>query len=72
VKSLQNRHELYNETVFEINKLEREGKVFVIRPSLTLPAGRIERNREKLKATHERGYLDIQNRYEELIRYMEA
>lgn len=72
VKSLENRHERYNETVLEINKLEEDGKIFVIRPLSPLPAGRIERNRGKLKATYERGYLDIQDRYDELMRYMRA
>lgn len=72
IETLKNRHERYNETTLEINRLEEDGKIFVIRPKLPLPADRIERDREKLKAAYEQGYFDIQNRYEELMRYLEA
>ncbi|MDR2081967.1 MAG: patatin family protein [Campylobacteraceae bacterium] len=72
VKTLKNRHERYNKTVLEINALEEKGEIFVIRPSSPLKAKRIERDRKKLKATYEQGYLDIQNRYEELVRFLKA
>ncbi|MDR1007959.1 MAG: patatin family protein [Campylobacteraceae bacterium] len=71
VKALKNRHELYNETVLEINRLEKDEKIFAIRPSSSLPAGRIERDKKKLKATYGQGYLDIQSMYEKLAHYLE-
>jgi predicted patatin/cPLA2 family phospholipase len=72
IKTLKNRHENYNKTLLEINKLEDEGEIFVIRPQKLLPAARIEKDRKKLKATHEQGFLDAQNRYEELERYLNS
>jgi predicted patatin/cPLA2 family phospholipase len=70
VKTLKNRHENYNKTVLEINELEEKGEIFVIRPSVPLPAARVERDRKKLKATYEQGFLDAQERYEDLMRYL--
>jgi predicted patatin/cPLA2 family phospholipase len=72
VETLKNRHINYNKTVEEIDALEAKGEIFIIRPSSPLPARRIERNREKLKSTYEQGYMDIQNTYKELMRYLEA
>ncbi|MDR2789888.1 MAG: patatin family protein [Campylobacteraceae bacterium] len=72
VKTLKSRHERYNETVLEINALEEKGEIFIIRPSSPLKAKRVERDREKLKAAYKQGYSDIQDRFEELTRYLEG
>lgn len=55
VKSIYYRPYYYNKRVEAIERLEREGKVFVIRPTLPSP-GRTEVNREKLKAFYNHGY----------------
>lgn len=56
IKSLNNRYEVYNNTLDKIELLEKEGKVFVIRPETKLPISRTEKDKEKLKSAFEIGY----------------
>ena len=55
VKSIYYRPYYYNKRLEAIERLEKEGKIFVIRPTLPCP-GRTEVNREKLKAFYNHGY----------------
>lgn len=55
VRSMANRHIVYNNTLKYIEKQEREGKLFVIRPESALNIRRIEKNPEKLKKIYEIG-----------------
>jgi predicted patatin/cPLA2 family phospholipase len=57
---LVSRHKLYNETLAYINAEEEKGKVLVIRPSIALPVGRVEKNRTKLQDLYELGLQDAQ------------
>ncbi len=41
---LENRHIVYNETLDKIDKLEREGQIFVIRPSKPIACAMIEKD----------------------------
>ncbi|MBR0112769.1 MAG: patatin family protein [Clostridia bacterium] len=52
---IMDRHNEYNSTVRELEKLESEGRVFIIRPPAPLGIGRTERNLEKIKRTYEKG-----------------
>ena len=56
VKALEDRHERYNATLEMIEEERRAGRAFVIRPQKTPQIGRVEKNREKLKALYEEGY----------------
>jgi len=58
VKTMLRRHEVYNETLDYLAEREREGSVFVIRPSVPLEVGRMERNPAKLQALYDQGYED--------------
>ena len=60
-KAMETRHDTYNQSVAEIEKLEQEGKVFVIRPSVELTIGRMEGNPEKLQEVYDIGVKDAQN-----------
>lgn len=55
IEAMENRHEMYNETIKYICEKEKKGEVFVIRPEERLPVGRVERDPEKLKITYELG-----------------
>ena len=55
VKAMEERHIKYNETLEYIAAEEQKGNVLVIRPDEALPVGRIERNRDNLKAAYEIG-----------------
>ena len=68
-EALKTRHMRYNETVQKIEELEREGKIFVIRPSQELTIGRTERNPIKLQETYETGRRDALCRMKDLIEW---
>jgi predicted patatin/cPLA2 family phospholipase len=58
VKSLLNRHHLYNEQLDLVDKLERSGKALVIRPPADLKLSRLTRRRDKLLRAIEQGKRD--------------
>lgn len=58
VEALSHRHERYNETVEQIEQLEKAGEIFVLRPDKPLEIGRLERSPEKLQQVYEIGRRD--------------
>lgn len=70
VKSLENRSVNYNKTVEKIINLEKENKIFVIRPSRKVGIKRIEHNRRKILEQYNLGIEDFKNRREELLNYL--
>lgn len=69
-QALKTRHLRYNETLERINQLEREGRIFVIRPKEPLRVGQIRRNQSKLMLTYDQGYLDAQDVLPALQKYL--
>ena len=59
----------YNKQMALVNKLEAEGKIFVIRPTAP-PVGRLEKDYDKLMDFYMHGYNMMQERYEELMNYL--
>lgn len=55
---LKTRYQNYNEAVEKIIALEAEGKIFVIRPSRTIPIRRLEQDPEKLQEMYNLGMAD--------------
>ncbi|MBQ3183882.1 MAG: patatin family protein [Clostridia bacterium] len=55
LKVLKNRHIAYNNTLDRISELEKEGKVLVIAPEVTLAIGRTEKDKEKLTVGYKLG-----------------
>ncbi|MBU2548180.1 MAG: patatin family protein [Proteobacteria bacterium] len=64
------RHIQYNETMDRIDLLEASGEVFVVRPSEPLPAGRTERNKDRLYLAYDQGYTDMKTRFAALLEYL--
>lgn len=58
MKTLIHRHENYNRSIAELKKLEKEGRVSIIRPSEPIEINRMEKNPEKLQAVYELGRRD--------------
>jgi len=56
IQALQNRHMVYNQQIEELQKLQQQGKAFIIQPKDKLPISRIEKDKEKLKETYQYGY----------------
>ncbi len=69
-EALATRYIRYNETLDFIDTLERQDKIFIIRPRSVLPARRIERDRNRLYAAYDQGYQDASESYEKLCRYL--
>lgn len=70
LQAMENRYQLYNETMDYIEELERQGKLFVIRPTQPLSVGRMERNPVKLQTLYEQGYEEATTQYESLIKWL--
>ena len=68
---MADRHIRYNKTMDRIERLEAEGKAFMIRPKTKLLAGRIEQNKKKLYATYGQGYNDAANTFDGLLAFLE-
>jgi len=67
---IENRYKEYNETLNYLKRLEVQGKAFVIRPGEDLDMGRVERNRDKLKATYDLGYRDAADLEDKLMEFL--
>ena len=50
---------------------KRKGELFVIRPKQKSEVGRIEKDKEKMKALYKEGYRDAQACYLDLLEYLE-
>lgn len=70
VKSIKNRYKKYNETLALIEKLEKEGKVFVLRPSKPIRVSRLETHSENLLELFNNGYEDAENNYEKMMKFL--
>lgn len=68
---MEHRHIAYNECLDYIDRLEKKGQIFVIRPQKASAVGRIEHDRAKMEALYEQGYAEAENCYEKLKEYLE-
>lgn len=57
-QALRNRYKAYNRTLAYIRKLEKRGKIFVIRPSENPGIGRMEHDPEKIQRVYDMGRRD--------------
>lgn len=69
-KALENRYIVYNKTLDEIEQLEREGKVFVIRPSKPIVCAMIEKDPNHLQEIYDIGRRDALHYLEDLKKYL--
>lgn len=70
VKVMKNRYAIYNQTLDYLNKLEKEGKVFILRPKLPLKVERFEKNQHKLAELYEQGYHEATDLLPQLKKWM--
>ena len=70
-KALENRHNVYNESIDKLCELEQSGKVFIIRPSEPITISRTERNPDRLKSVYELGRKDMKMYLEGLEEFLE-
>lgn len=60
----------YNKTMNYLDQLEREGKIFILRPQVK-PVSRLERNRSNLHEFYEHGYEYMEERMDDLMKYLD-
>lgn len=69
-KALENRWQMYNRQLEELEEAERRGEVLVIRPEADLGVGRIEKDRLRLGKAYRQGYLTAAAKAGELAEYL--
>ena len=69
-KTLQNRYQVYNQQVEDVIQQSEQGKIFTIRPSVTLPIKRIEKDLNKVQAMYDLGVSDATRELENLKAYL--
>ena len=71
LNTLLNRYRNYNRTLELVEKWEREGHIFVIRPEME-PVSRTEQNIEKLTDFYQHGYDVMKDRFDEMQAYLKS
>lgn len=70
VQAINNRYLNYNKTVEKIIELEQEHKIFVIRPSKTVPIKRLEKDPDRLQEIYDLGVIDANKIINDLKQYL--
>ena len=70
VERLTNRYADYNCAVEDVIRLNEQGEIFVIRPSVTLPIRRIEKDVAKVQAMYDLGVADAKMAMPMLKQYL--
>lgn len=71
VKAMKERYMLYNDTLEYIEELEKENKVLVLTPSKPIEVGRLEKDKDKLIALYKNGYRDAEEKYKQIIEFLQ-
>lgn len=70
LRTIEQRNKKYNARIQQILEMEKQGKVFVIRPSENRPVSRLEKDPEKLRALHALGMQDATEHWHALKEYL--
>lgn len=70
IKTMAKRHEIYNQTIEEIEKAEKEGRIFIIRPPEKLPIGHISHDPDEMQRVYEIGRRCAEENIEALKRFL--
>jgi predicted patatin/cPLA2 family phospholipase len=70
IKTLMNRPKNYNSQVDEINRLEKEGKIFVLRPKNEVKVRKAEKDARKLLELYFQGRDDAREKLEQMFLYI--
>lgn len=70
VNTINNRYKRYNEQVEKIIELEKQGKIFVVRPTKTVKMKRVENDINKLQEMYDLGINDANNLIKDLKEYL--
>ena len=70
VEAINTRYLQYNKTMEKIEKLEKEGKIFVFRPSRKVDIGRVEKDPNKLQEMYDLGISDANSSLKKLNKFL--
>ena len=70
VNAVLHRHEMYNQELDEIERLEKEGKIFVLRPSKKINISKMESNLDIVKDMYDLGRQDAQEALEKIKSFL--
>ena len=70
IRTICKRARVYNRTMAAVEKWEKQGRIFVIRPQMKA-IGRLERDPQRLEDFYQDGYTQMRERYQELLEYLE-
>ncbi len=70
IRTICKRARVYNRTMAAVEKWEKQGRIFVIRPRMKA-IGRLERDPQRLEDFYQDGYKQMRERYQELLEYLE-
>ncbi len=70
VKAINTRYQRYNDTLDQLQELEKQNKIFVIRPSKLIKINRLEKNPDKMQEIYNLGLQDFQDNYQALQKYL--
>ena len=70
VRTALTRSLYYNKALNHIERLEQEGKIFVLRPQVK-PVSKMEQDKDALLAFYEHGYHLMERKTEEMLKYLE-
>lgn len=70
VKAFVTRPQRYNEELDEIHRLEREGRLFVLRPEHPVDVARVEKDKRKLEALYDHGTMVTDQQLKHMVAYL--
>lgn len=71
-EAFNNRYKVYNNTVEKIIEMENNNEIFVIRPTITYPIKRLEKDKTKLQGMYDLGVEDCKKALNDLKKYLKA
>ncbi len=69
--ALKKSNSVYNDECDELDKLKKDGRIFMITPSKPVKVGRLESDMEKLGELYLLGVKDAKNYFSDLLKYLE-
>lgn len=72
VKAINQRNKKYNESIDELEILEKNKEVFVIRPSTKIPIKRIEKNKKTIQQQYNLGKKDFLSQKNNLMKFIKG
>lgn len=70
MSAIEKRHEVYNSSLDEIERLEKKGYAYVLRPKKKLMVDRLEKDISKIADLYDQGYNEAMDRIDELKQWL--